>query len=189
LDLVRYPVAYSAIPPATIIGCVIGGLNEIWYNTTDDANKVTRFLQSTEVIFKQIAQREHRLEILEKGISAFLKYKTRKVRKELNKRLRETATVVCNTTRMETEHSQENTTTKFAFSNRSGQECAFNSAAVFFVRLRKIGLPLNAENNLPALYGPTSRKSTHYRRKKVIFSPLFLFVTINSAAPTSSHRS
>jgi hypothetical protein len=45
LDLVRYPVACSAIPPATIICCVIGRLNEIWYNTTDDADKVTRFLQ------------------------------------------------------------------------------------------------------------------------------------------------
>jgi hypothetical protein len=53
---------------------------------------------------------------------------------------------------METEHSQESTKAKFAFSNRSGQECAFNSAAVFFVRLREIGLPLNAENNLSALF-------------------------------------
>jgi hypothetical protein len=115
-------------------------------------HKVTKFLQSTEVIFKQIAQREHRVEILEKGISAFLKYKTRKLPKELNKRLRETAAVLCNTTRMETEHSQESTKAKFAFSNRSGQECAFNSAAVFFVRLREIGLPLNADNDLKLLF-------------------------------------
>ncbi len=154
LDLVRYPRRFFSYPTSNYYRLRDGMFERdlVQCHRPTDVDKATRFLQSTEFIYKQIAQREHRLEILEKGISAFLKYKTRKVPKELYKRLRETAAVVCNTTRMETEHSQESTKAKFAFSNRSGQECAFNSAAVFFVLLREIGLPLNAENNLMALF-------------------------------------
>ena len=122
IELTRYPVAFSAIPESTIVACVIGRLTELWFNTCGDStddDSIAKFVEGARTTFEQIAKRNHSISILEKGITAFMKFTKRGCTSKVAAALRSTAGAICKTSTSRATQALFEKREKFSFSNAS----------------------------------------------------------------------